>query len=220
MAAVTSLAPDRPRRPPPERRIAGTASHRGADRCVQHCLRNGGRHRQTTSPIPGRSWHSRRPLRCAQAGRTAIGTSRARCSAPLRWDKTARHWRHQNSSERSPQCPARLRKPAGRPQNAPSHCIGKISDSRRIDGASPARRSVILGKRTHVAKMQQSTTCPCPLQQGSQQKSGATKNPARCPARACRIVLECALTIRDSGNASQDKTRHGILDGGSPGTIW
>ena len=47
-----------------------------------------------------------------------------------------------------------------------------------------------------------------PLQQGfDATRAGATKNPARCPARVCRIVLNCALTIRDSGNASQDKTR-------------
>ena len=53
-----------------------------------------------------------------------------------------------------------------------------------------------------------------PLQQGfDATRAGATKNPARCPARVCRIVLNCALTIRDSGNASQDKTPPGFLDG-------
>ena len=76
-------------------------------------------------------------------------------------DKTARHWRHQNSSERSPQCPARLRKRGRTPgRMPPSHCIDKTFSDSAADRmhASPARRRspVILGKQTHVAKAQQS----------------------------------------------------------------
>ena len=77
-------------------------------------------------------------------------------------DKTARHWRHQNGSERSPQCPARLRKRAGHPAECHQAIVSaRLSRTQLADrlGASPARRrsSFILGKRTHVAKAQQST---------------------------------------------------------------
>src|SRR4029079_16406080 len=69
-------------------------------------------------------------------------------------------------------------------------------------------RTRVLGERTHVADTQTSTggTTALRNRRAGVNKASTTKNPARCPARACRILLNYPLTIRDSGNASQGKT--------------
>jgi hypothetical protein len=136
------------------------------------------------------------PLRLGQNGATLATSKRLRAVAPMPGSPPQARW-----------TPGRM---------PPSHCIGKtFSDSAGGSTgrfASPPQVVFHFGETNPRCK---SATIDGayhgPLQQGSAYRSphtkAATKNPARCPARVCRMVLNSVLTIRDSGNASQDKTR-------------
>jgi hypothetical protein len=67
----------------------------------------------------------------------------------------------------------------------------------------------ILGKRTHVAKAQQSAGRTLVLcnKDSAQQEPAQRKTRRGVPPGHVAYFFNCALTIRDSGNASQDKTR-------------
>ena len=136
-------------------------------------------------------------------------------------DKTARHWRHQNRSERSPQCPARLRKRGRTPGRMPPSPIvsARLSRTQRriactLRQPAAGRRSFwgnepMLQKRNNRRGAPWSFATRVRQQEPAQQKTRRGVPPGHV---AYVVVLNCALTIRDSGNASQDKT--------PPTTFW